>query len=40
MEECVRVWIERGVQPVLLIVDANHRFVECNVIRARTAFGL
>jgi len=40
MKEFVRFRIDGGIQPVLLIVDSNHRFVECNVIRARTAFGL
>ena len=40
VKELVRFGIDSGVQPVLLIVDSNQSFVECNVIRARTAFGL
>jgi len=39
--EAVRsCWISRGVQPELLIVDPNHRFVERDLIRRSTKFGL
>jgi len=40
MKEYVRFRIDAGIQPVLLIVDSNHGFVERNVIRARPAVGL
>jgi hypothetical protein len=40
MEESVRDRIYCGVQPILLVIDSNHRLVERNVIRARTVCGL
>lgn len=33
MELFVRVWISSGVQPKLLVVDANHCVVNRNLIR-------
>jgi hypothetical protein len=33
MEKFVRVWISSSVQPILLVVDANHCFVNRNLIR-------
>ena len=40
MEKSVRVRIDGGVQPVLLIVDANHTLVKRNLIRSFTAVWL
>ncbi|GGN24381.1 hypothetical protein GCM10009021_27740 [Halarchaeum nitratireducens] len=37
MEEFVRFGIDGGVQPELLSVDSDLRFVECDVIRTRIA---
>jgi len=34
VEELVRVWIASCVQPELLTIDSDHRFVERNVIRS------
>ncbi len=33
MEQFVRIGIDGGVQPVLPVVDPDHGFVDCNVIR-------
>jgi len=33
MKESVPVWIDSSVQPKLLSIDSDHRFVERNVIR-------
>jgi hypothetical protein len=33
MQEFVRLWIDGGIQPKLLAIDSDHRFVERNVIR-------
>ena len=33
MQEFVRVWIDGSVQPKLLPVDSDHRFVKRDVIR-------
>jgi hypothetical protein len=36
VQESVYLWIDSGVQPKLLTVDSDHRFVERNVIRTRS----
>jgi hypothetical protein len=36
MEQAVRIGVDGGVQPVLLVTDLNHSFVERNVIRICT----
>jgi hypothetical protein len=36
-KEFVRVGIDSGVQPVALIVDSNHRFVQRDLIRGSVA---
>jgi len=40
VEEFVRAWIDSSVQPVLLIVDANHAFIQRNLIRSFTTVWL
>jgi hypothetical protein len=40
MEELVCVGIDRGVQPVTLAIDANHRLVNRDLIRFDVAIGL
>jgi hypothetical protein len=40
VKQFVRLRIGGGVQPVLLIVDPNHRFVERNLIRRFPGFRL
>lgn len=32
-EKYVRFGIDSGIQPVTLIVESDHGFVECNVVR-------
>lgn len=34
VEVSLRIGIDRGVQPLPFIVEVNHRFLECDVIRA------
>jgi hypothetical protein len=36
VKQIIRLWIASGVQPELLIVDPNHRFVEGDLIRGST----
>ena len=40
VKQCVRLWIGGGIQPELLVVDANHRFVQHNLVRACPGFRL
>ena len=40
MEEFIRLWINCGVQPVLLTIDPDHRLIQRNMIRACIAGGL
>jgi hypothetical protein len=40
VKQVVCLGIASGVQPVLLVVDSNHRFVERDLIRTPTRFGL
>lgn len=40
MEELGRLRFDRSVQPVLLFVDSDHGFGECDVIRIRITDGL
>jgi len=40
VKQFVRCWIGSGVQPELLIVDPNHRFVKRDLIRRSTRFWL
>jgi hypothetical protein len=40
VEELICVGIDRGVQPVTLAIDANHRLVNRNLIRIDVAVGL
>jgi hypothetical protein len=40
MTELVCVGIDRGVQPVTLAVDANHRLITRDLIRIDVAVGL
>lgn len=40
MEQAVGIRIDSGVQPILLIVELNHGFVDRNVIRVGTVCGL
>jgi hypothetical protein len=40
VKELVRVGIDRSIQPVALSVDANHRFVNRNLIRIDVTVGL
>jgi len=34
MEESVRLWIDRSVQPILLSIDSDHRLIQGDLIRA------
>jgi hypothetical protein len=36
IEKMIRLWINGSVQPILLIIDANHCFVHRNLIRVST----
>ena len=40
VEQVVSVGVCGGVQPELLVVEPNHCFVECELIRRLTGFGL
>jgi hypothetical protein len=40
MEYFVCLQIDRGVQPILFIVESGHRFINRSVIWASTFFGL
>ena len=40
MEQFVRVRIDRGVQPVALVIELNYGLVDRNVIRISTTFWL
>jgi len=40
MENSISFWINRGVQPVLLIVDLDRLLIDRNAIRTLTAFWL
>jgi hypothetical protein len=40
VEQFVRFWIDSRVQPIALIAELNHRFVDRNVIRALACFRL
>lgn len=36
----IRLRIERSVQPVLFVLDSNHGFVECDLVRSAASRGL
>ena len=40
MEQFVRIGIDSGVQPVLLVVELDHGFIDRDVIRIPSGFGL
>jgi len=40
MEQAVGVGIDRGVQPISLVIELDHGFVDRNVIRVGTICGL
>ena len=40
VQHFVRFWIDRSVQPILLIVESDHGFVDRNVIRASSSVRL
>jgi hypothetical protein len=40
MEQLIRFRIDSGVQPILLIVESDHSFINRNVIRRSPTFGL
>ena len=40
VEQAVSIWIDRSAQPISLVVELNHGFVDRNVIRVRTVCGL
>ncbi|OLZ39339.1 hypothetical protein A6E15_18300 [Natrinema saccharevitans] len=40
VQKFVRLWIDSSVQPELLAVDSDHRFIERNVIRTHVSGGL
>ncbi len=40
MEQFVCIGIDGSVQPVSLVVESDHGFVNRNVIRAPSSFGL
>jgi hypothetical protein len=40
VKQVIRLRISSGVQPILLVVDSNHCFVERNLIRRFPRFGL
>jgi hypothetical protein len=40
MQQFVRFWIDSCVQPVLLIIESDHSFVNRNVIRKSPIFRL
>jgi hypothetical protein len=40
VQQSVRIRIDRSVQPVALITEPNHRFVDHNVIRTLASFRL
>jgi len=40
MEQFVRFWIDSSVQPIFLVVELDHSFVDRNVIRRPPLFRL
>ena len=40
MQQIVSLGVCGGVQPKLLVIDPNHCFVECDLIRRLAGFGL
>lgn len=36
VDEVVSIGIDRSVQPISLIIEFDHSFIDCNVIRAGT----
>ena len=37
MGDLVRLWIRGGVQPELLVIDSNKRFVDRDLVQSRVA---
>jgi hypothetical protein len=40
VQQLIPLWINGSVQPVLLVVDPNHRLVERDVVRVLAVLGL